>query len=342
MSMELSHINPFLAKGVYIILIDNDPVVSVVVPTYGHEKYIKQALDSILMQIVNFKYEIIVGEDCSSDNTRLILKDYELNYPEVFTIIYRNKNVGAHENVQDLYKRCRGNYIAYLEGDDYWTSNVKLQTQVDYLESHKEFIATAHRVVIVDEYGNKKENESYPECKDENYTLRHYKNGLLPGQSATLVYRNIIRYNFFDTSIFKDKSLVPGDRVKAFLLVSYGKIHCFAEIMSAYRHITDHGTSYSATMKKKGGKDSLSTINYYYTIMMYSKNHIPNIEAIKVSESLYFWNIIRTCRKDVIGIRLMREIFSKIEYGNVVLMFVFYQIISWPLRWLRYKNGGSI
>ena len=315
---------------------------SVVVLTYGHEDYIEQALESILMQKVNFKYEIIVGEDCSPDNTRKILMNYELKYPEKFSMIYRDKNIGAHDNAQDLYKRCRGKYIAYLEGDDYWISDNKLQMQVDYLESHEDFIATAHRVVVVDEHGNIKNDECYPECKDEVYTLKHYQKGLLPGQSATLVYRNIFMYQLCDISIFVDKTLVPGDRVKAFVLASHGGIYCFPKIMSAYRHVTTHGTSYSATVQKRNGKDCFSIINYYNTILVYAKKYTKNLEAVQTAESLYFWNVVRVFMEKKIKRELLMKIFNKIEYKKKVMIFVMRQIVSWPIRRLRYMRGGSI
>ena len=86
----------------------DEVLLSVICPTYNHEKYIRQALDSILMQKVNFKYEVIVGEDCSPDNTREILKEYEKKYPDIFTMVYHDKNIGARNNSQDLLKRANG------------------------------------------------------------------------------------------------------------------------------------------------------------------------------------------------------------------------------------------
>ena len=95
------------------------PKVSISVATYNHEKYISRALDSILMQEVNFDYEIVVGEDCSTDNTRRIILDYQEKYPNKFKLLLQESNVGMLENLKQLVLQCNGQYVAKLEGDDY-------------------------------------------------------------------------------------------------------------------------------------------------------------------------------------------------------------------------------
>ncbi len=119
-------------------------LLSVNMITYNHEKYIAQALDSVLMQKVDFKYEIVVGEDCSTDRTRTILLEYKEKYPHIFTLILHEKNVGAAKNVQAVDQACRGEYIAVLEGDDYWTDPNKLQTQVDEMRKYPDCHMSFH------------------------------------------------------------------------------------------------------------------------------------------------------------------------------------------------------
>ena len=122
--------------------------------TYNHEKYIRQALDSILMQKVNFKYEIVVGDDCSQDNTQDILNSYAQKFPDKFVLLLRDHNIGATNNGFDIKRHCRGKYIANLEGDDFWIDENKLQIQVDFLETHKNCDAVAHRHQIVNDNGD--------------------------------------------------------------------------------------------------------------------------------------------------------------------------------------------
>ena len=111
--------------------------VSVLMITYNHEEFIAQALDSVLMQQVNFDYEIVVGEDCSTDNTRDILIGYQQKHPDKIRLLLPEKNLGMHENFFQTFKACKGNYIALLEGDDYWISPQKLQKQIDFLDHHQ-------------------------------------------------------------------------------------------------------------------------------------------------------------------------------------------------------------
>lgn len=107
--------------------------------TYNHEKYIKEAIESVLIQKTNFDYEIVIGEDCSVDKTREIVMEYVRKYPDRIKVILNKKNLGMIHNFINTLKNCKGKYIAMLEGDDYWIDPYKLQKQVDFLESHPDY-----------------------------------------------------------------------------------------------------------------------------------------------------------------------------------------------------------
>ena len=106
--------------------------------TYNHARYIKKAIESVLQQKVDFEFELVIGEDCSTDGTREIVYDYANRYKNKIKLITSEKNVGMKKNSLRTYKVLRGQYIAWCEGDDFWQSRNKLQKQVDYLESHPE------------------------------------------------------------------------------------------------------------------------------------------------------------------------------------------------------------
>jgi len=181
------------------------PKVSVSVATYNHEKYIGRALDSILMQKVNFEYEIVIGEDCSTDHTREIVLSYKDRYPEKIRLLLHESNVGMLENLKQLVLECNGQYVAKLEGDDYWTDPQKLQKQVTFLDCHPDYVACAHNVHIVDENGAVRKDMPDHYWEDETFTIEEYqKSGVLGGHTASQVYRNI----------FKD---MPEYRLQAFL-----------------------------------------------------------------------------------------------------------------------------
>lgn len=115
------------------------PTVSVFVMVYNHEKYLAECLDGILMQKCNFSYNIVAGEDASTDRSREILQEYCKKHPGKFKLILHEKNVGAFANQMSVLSSCNGKYIALCEGDDYWIEPNKLQKQVEFLESNPEY-----------------------------------------------------------------------------------------------------------------------------------------------------------------------------------------------------------
>jgi glycosyltransferase involved in cell wall biosynthesis len=120
--------------------------VSILMITYNHEKFIAQAIESVLMQDVDFDYEIVIGEDCSTDHTRDIVTEYEKRYPEKIRVLLSEKNLGMLRNYARTFHSCKGQYIAVLDGDDYWSSPYKLKKQVDFLDAHPETSVCFHKV----------------------------------------------------------------------------------------------------------------------------------------------------------------------------------------------------
>lgn len=114
------------------------PLVSVKMITYNHAPYIANAIERVLSQKTNFNFELVIGEDCSTDGTRDIVFQYAKKHPNIIKVITSTENVGMRKNGARTQNACRGKYIAYCEGDDYWHCDKKLQIQVNYLESHPE------------------------------------------------------------------------------------------------------------------------------------------------------------------------------------------------------------
>jgi glycosyltransferase involved in cell wall biosynthesis len=120
---------------------ENKPMVSVSMITYGHENYIAQAIEGVLMQECDFEIELILANDCSPDNTDAIVQGFLKNHPRGSCIKYikHDKNIGMMSNGNFAAKQCKGKYIAICEGDDYWTDPLKLQKQVDFLEGNPDY-----------------------------------------------------------------------------------------------------------------------------------------------------------------------------------------------------------
>lgn len=113
-------------------------MVSVIICTYNQEKFIAQAIDSVLNQVCDEEMEILIGDDCSTDNTRSIVQQYYERYPQTFRLIYPQQNVGASLNIVNLIMAAKGEYIAIVDGDDVWIDPNKTQKQIDILRQRKD------------------------------------------------------------------------------------------------------------------------------------------------------------------------------------------------------------
>lgn len=163
------------------------PKVSVLLITYNHQQFIAQAIDSVLMQRTTFPIEVVIGEDCSTDGTRDIVRAYSKQYPEVIRAILPEVNQGPFQNVMRTLNACRGEYIAGIEGDDYWTASDKLQQQADFLDNHPECAISFHKVMKVFDDGSQPSVE-FPQFPGEVATIEDLLSGefgnLIPSCSA--------------------------------------------------------------------------------------------------------------------------------------------------------------
>ena len=111
------------------------PLVSVCMTTYNHERYIAQAIESVLRQQTDFAVEVVVGEDYSTDTTLAICREYEAKYPDRVRVVASERNIGMHANYRRTIEACRGEYVAMCDGDDWFSDPNKLQLQVDKLRA---------------------------------------------------------------------------------------------------------------------------------------------------------------------------------------------------------------
>ena len=165
---------------------DEIPLVSVAMIAYNVGKYLEEAIESVLAQQTNFKVELVIGEDCSTDNTREIALAYQIRYPDVVRVLLHEKNLGLTPNSVATQNACRGKYIALLDGDDYWTDDLKLQKQVEFLEQNTGFSASGHQAEKIFEDGSP--SKMFGETVDKVYvlndTITHRK-----FHTSSLVYR---------------------------------------------------------------------------------------------------------------------------------------------------------
>ncbi|WP_431136685.1 glycosyltransferase family 2 protein [Psychroserpens mesophilus] len=201
------------------------PLVSVVVITYNHENYIKQTLDSILSQNTDFDFEVVVGEDKSPDNTLEVCK----RYGDRITLIHSDENVGMIPNFIRTLEAAKGKYIAVCEGDDYWTDPLKLQKQVDFLESHPDY------VICWTDYSILKDNGELTSTDfnfNEDVVEINYNNLFRPYCTYTLT--SMFKQEAFDFELYKSLKYYKDNSLYV-LLLREGKGAFLNFVSSVYR-----------------------------------------------------------------------------------------------------------
>jgi glycosyltransferase involved in cell wall biosynthesis len=129
-------------------MMNPEPKISVLMITFNHARFIRQALESVLAQKLDFSYEVVIGDDASPDGTGVILAEYAENFPDRIRLLRRAQNIGMNANFADTLAACRGEYVAVLEGDDYWTDDQKLARQAGFLDGHPECVSCFHNVMV--------------------------------------------------------------------------------------------------------------------------------------------------------------------------------------------------
>lgn len=208
---------------------DEPVMVSIVMIAYNLEKYIEEAIESVLNQKTNFRVELVIGEDCSIDKTREMALDYQSRYPKLIRVLLPPKNQGLTPNCVATHNACVGKYIALLDGDDYWTSSDKLQKQVDFLEKNPEYSGCAHQSLkIYDD--NSAEPSFFGSTVDEDYflndTITHRK-----FHTSSLVYRKML----WDKTGGIPENISSNERAIYPMIAVFGKIRYFKESMCVYR-----------------------------------------------------------------------------------------------------------
>lgn len=206
------------------------PLVSISCITYNQAPFIKQCIDSFLMQRTNFKFEILVHDDASTDGTAEIIKEYEAKYPGIIRPIYEKENQwvkGRRGSIIFNFPRAKGKYLALCEGDDYWTDPQKLQLQVDFLESHPDYALCFHPVVAHFENNEEKDCVLPSYTKKSKFTVRELLKGNFI-QTNSVMYRKQ-EYKRLATDV------LPADWYLHLYHAQFGKIGFINKAMSVYR-----------------------------------------------------------------------------------------------------------
>lgn len=260
------------------------PKVSVCMIAYKHEAYIRQAIESILSQDVDFPIELVIGDDCSPDGTAAICEEIAARDPRVH-LLSRERNLGVMPNFSRTLLACRGEYIAVCEGDDYWTDPFKLRKQVRLLEVHTDYAGSTHQAqVIVDNLPVRQFREDVPTI----LTTTDLIGGRLFHMASVMFRRPVV-------DLFCNAPLVLGcDRLLNFCMSFLGKIHYSEESMCVYRL---HGTGMSSNATVEQMKLELNSVPYLtriqpafpkYRYLSYIYASIGLCRAATLDQKLYF------------------------------------------------------
>lgn len=283
--------------------------VSIIMTVYNHEKYLRQALNSILDQAFSFETEVLIGEDASPDASGEILKQYEAGYPGRFTVFYRTRNMGGTQNVYDLLQRAKGDYIAYLEGDDYWVDNHKLQKQADFLDEHLEFQGVAGDFLQVNAEGEIiKESCIDKKNSGRRFTWEDFLEGGFIFQTGTFMHRNYFKERG-DFSVFYKAHDLVSDLTNNTLVLNRGDIFILPDILSAYRYVIAQDATNACSVSRKNEALSKRKSIYQYEMLnpyVKSKKNFNEkigslkmdylIHCIKRDDNYYFSDLLTVMR----------------------------------------------
>ncbi len=296
-------------------------LVSVYCLAFNHGKYIRDCLDGFVNQKTNFKYEVIVHDDASTDDTAEIIKEYAEHYPNIINPILQSENQysqGVPIVEKYIFPKCKGKYIAICEGDDYWCDVNKLQKQVDILEANSEYVACVHQTKLYDCL-SKKESFVSPYKKD---CIVEVELALSAGgaawQLSSLMYRRELVDKRADFC-FVSKSV--GDYPLAMFLALTGPIYFISDVMSVYRMYTEG--SWSLNNKKSPSiKHHEEMIMILKMVDKYSGYKYHEMLDKKILDHEYhIWkqvknlNVINNKRFDLLGVKRKVKLFLRIVFG---------------------------
>ena len=240
----------------------NYPLVSVIVMSYNQEAYIKQCIDSILKQQRNFKMEVILGDDASTDDTRKILQEYTKNFPDLFFQLPKQENLGYTRNLKRCLSACKGEYIAFCDGDDYWTDVNKLKKQLELLYQHPDLSMCFSAIELLYEEDQRLIlHQGQQAFKSNSLTFRDFFSDNIIATFTCCLYRadiiSCLPEKLFDVYV--------ADWIFNFCCAHLGHIGFIKEAMSVYR-IHSKG-SWSGKSRLKQLEQSLLHIDDYDSLL---------------------------------------------------------------------------
>lgn len=294
--------------------------VSIVITSYNLENYISQALDSILNQVTDYAFNIIVADDCSTDETVSILREYKQKYPEKIVLLETDHNIGSLSNSNRAFETMDCDYFSFLDGDDYWVGADRINKQIDFLEKNKEFVMHAGNTRYL---RDEKPAELLIEKKYLNtaYGFEDYLNQKMPFvHTSSIMLRNCLFSEGLPDCYHSvvgtfEECALRGEDFRRILHLTRGKMYIDEDIMSVYRiHSAGIWQSSSKTHKVLESAIALNYYKKYFGMQYGSYFETKSKEAYKglIKYLLVHEDFLNTLKMDEKDLRLF------IEYLNDV------------------------
>ncbi len=231
------------------------PLISVLIIAYNRERQIAEALDSVLAQEGPFALEVVIGEDCSTDGTREVIRSYRERRPDLIRPIFRPRNVGPVANYALTLESCRGRYVALLDADDYWLSPDKLRKQLELLERHPECSFCFHNTLVVYDDGT----PSHPRITRPLPAFHSLEDVATTFRISTSSV--LFRANLFGELPDWYYSMPTGDWPLHVLNAHHGPAAYLDEVLGAYRrHAGGYWTTMDPVLRLEGGIGMMETV----------------------------------------------------------------------------------
>lgn len=261
------------------------PKISVLMLTYNHAPYLKEAIEGVLMQKTDFDFELIICNDCSPDASEQVIQPFVDKHPEIISYFRHKKNIGFIENQRFAFKKANGKYIAYCEGDDYWTCPNKLQFQYDFLEKNSEFVMTTARNLVLHQDSGKITNDG----KDlifENKEVVDYTQETFFNERPTQTLTYLIRKDAID---LKWIDVYPNyrDLYYFYHALEFGKGRAFNKIVGVYR--LHEGGVYSSLETEKKLRTSIDIFSNIKKINNDARANIQIVRDLDLLISKYYY-----------------------------------------------------
>ncbi len=264
--------------------------ISILISTYNHVRYVRRCLDSVIEQKINVPYEIIIIDDASTDGTKDLLKEYTVKFTDIIRLYVNERNSYPYLSKKSAFfmKKARGKFRTWIEGDDFWIDDQKIQKQYDFLLAHPEYSACSTESIVVDAEGRTIEGYYfYDQIEGGIYTLDDFRKLRRPGLTASIFFRNYEKEEIYP--VWYEASRTMGDITSIMIAVMHGPIYQMPDVSSAYRYVANADAGNFNSIHRDNKYYELMILQYWIRLENFGREEIdPDFELIPIESKILY------------------------------------------------------